>query len=175
MERQDWPTAWLFTDERIDRELDEAMRRAATAGAGIVVRHHRSSLERRRGLAEQVKGLGAVFAVARDVELAAQVGAALIHNPSACATELPFSLSVHDDAEARLAAERRPALVFISPVHETRSHEGAKPLGEERAIELMLMAGRPAIALGGMDDRSGRALIERGFHGWAGIDCWLRT
>jgi thiamine-phosphate pyrophosphorylase len=63
----------------------------------------------------------------------------------------------------------------VSPVHETRSHPGRKPLGPELAIEIARAAGIPAIALGGMNAQNFTPLEREGFYGWAGIDAWLRT
>lgn len=175
MRTQRWPTAWLMTDERLGERLGEAIDRAATRGAGIIVRHHASAPEQRRAIAEQVLARGATLGIARDVGLARELGAALVHNPSEEAGGLAFSLSVHDEAEAISASGRHPALVFISPVYRTRSHPGAPELGPGRALELMRLASRPAITLGGMDQARGEALMALGFSGWAGIDCWLRT
>ena len=86
---------------------------------------------------------------------------------------LPFSRSVHNDAEARLAKADAAALVFVSPVFPTRSHPGAPALGIDEAGRLARIAGVPAIALGGMDRERFAALAERGFYGWAAIDAWL--
>lgn len=173
MATQRWPTSWLLTDERLGPDLWAAMERAANAGAAILVRHHATPAGERRSLAERVLALGAPLAVARDVGLARELGAMLVHNPDGVCGDLPFSLSVHDEAEARRGAECGAALVFVSPVYPTRSHRGAPALGEESAIALAKLAQCPAIALGGMDRERGEALIRRGFAGWAGIDCWL--
>jgi thiamine-phosphate pyrophosphorylase len=175
MATQRWPTAWLLTDERLGTDLDHAMARAAAAGAGILVRHHGSSAAERRGIAKKAVALGSFVAVARDVALAKSVGAMFVHNPDGECLELPFSLSVHDAAEASRAAACGAALAFVSPVYPTRSHPGAPTLGEVGAIALADLCECPAIALGGMDRRRGAALMTRGFAGWAGIDCWLRT
>ncbi|GLR46781.1 thiamine phosphate synthase [Sphingomonas astaxanthinifaciens] len=174
MRRQGWPTSWLLTDERMGKDLATAIARAAEAGAGIIVRHHTSGRDERRRIAQAVRESGAVLGIARDVALAAELRADLVHNPDG-GTDLPFSLSVHDHGEAEAAAQRPAAMVFVSPVFSTRSHPGAKVLGEAQALALARAACHPAIALGGMDAERGATLMARGFHGWAGIDCWLRT
>ena len=115
-----------------------------------------------------------MLAVARDVELAEELGAALVHNPER-PTDLPFSLSVHDAAEALTALHSKAALVFVSPVFPTSSHPGAPALGEAAALALASMTRKPAIALGGMDAARGERLMKLGWAGWAGIDGWLRT
>jgi thiamine-phosphate pyrophosphorylase len=172
MATQRWPTAWLLTDERLGTELDRAMQRAAAAGAGILIRHYRSEQSLRKRLAVRVLDLGAPLAMAGDEELARAAGAVLFHNPGDMPSDLPFSLSVHDEKEARRARDRGAALVFVSPVYPTRSHPGATALGDAEALRLATIAGCPAMALGGMDQAKGSALMARGFAGWAGIDYW---
>jgi len=61
----------------------------------------------------------------------------------------------------------------VSPVFATRSHPGRPALGAEEAARLAGIAGCPAIALGGMDRARFRA-VAAAFHGYAGIDCWLK-
>jgi thiamine-phosphate pyrophosphorylase len=73
-----------------------------------------------------------------------------------------------------MARAARAALVFVSPVFSTRSHAGAAPLGSDRAAALGRLSGALVIALGGMDESRFHALRGRGFHGYVGVDCWLR-
>ncbi|UUR07309.1 thiamine phosphate synthase [Sphingomonas glaciei] len=162
-----------MTDERMGDALGAAIARAAAAGAGVIVRHHASSVAERRSIAREVIASGALLGVSRDSELAAELGAALVHNPSGDPGDLPFSLSVHDETQAREAAHREPALVFVSPLFATRSHAGAPALGESSARRLALMSGRPAYALGGITLERGEELVKNGWAGWAGIDPWL--
>lgn len=175
MATQRWPVAWLLTDERMGEALGDAMARAAAAGAGILVRHHRSTQAERRLLAKKAQALGAPLALARTTDMARELGALFVHNPEGFTSDMPFSLSVHDEEEATHAAASGAALVFVSPIHATRSHPGSLPLGEERALALLGLAGCPGVALGGMNEDRGAALMRRGFHGWAAIDAWLRT
>jgi thiamine-phosphate pyrophosphorylase len=174
MVTQRWPNAWLLTDERLGSDLEPALERAAAAGAGILVRHHASPAEVKRDLISRVRALGAPLAIARDVMLAEEAGALIVHNPEG-ATSLPFSLSVHDEAEAAIASARSAALVFVSPVFSTRSHPGEPALGVDQALALAQASNCPAVALGGVDQERGEALMRIGFSGWAGIDCWIRT
>ena len=174
MVTQRWPSAWLLTDERLGSDLEPALERAAAAGAGILVRHHASPFDVKLALVERVRNLGAPLAVARNVVLAKEAGALFVHNPEG-PTGLPFSMSVHGEAEAASAAERKAALVFVSPIYPTRSHPGAAAVGADQALVLARASNCPAIALGGMDQERGEALMRLGFSGWAGIDCWIRT
>jgi thiamine-phosphate pyrophosphorylase len=106
--------------------------------------------------------------------LADQLGASLVHNPDGSG-DLPSSMAVHDEAQAGAARRAGVALAFIAPVFPTRSHPHRSSLGLDRAAKLAAVAGCPAIALGGMNEDRFATLSERGFHGYAGIDCWLRT
>jgi thiamine-phosphate pyrophosphorylase len=173
MQRQTWPTAWLMTDERIGYALERAIAKAAAFNAGVIVRHYQSTATERARIADRVHFEGALLGIARDIGLARDTGAALVHNPGERHCELPFSISVHDAGEATEAAESKAALVFVSPVFPTASHPGAAALGEANAISLALMTGRPAYALGGVDQERGERLMQQGWAGWAGIDAWL--
>lgn len=173
-----WPREWLMTDERIGERLWQAID-ALPSRAGIVLRHYATPPDDRVRLAATVAGIcrdrGLTLAIARDAALAEQVGAGLVHKPDA-PSSLACSMSVHDEAEAIDARANGAALVFVAPVHPTRSHPDGLVLGAERAVELAAVAGCPAIALGGMNaERFAKleAAFPDCFHGYAGIDCWL--
>jgi thiamine-phosphate pyrophosphorylase len=170
-----WPREWLMTDERMGDRLWEAVERLP-ASAGIIFRHYRldcaERLELGLKLSELARKRKLVLGAAGSRRLAEGIGAALVHNPDVPG-ELPWSKAVHDESGA--LAAKGAALAFIAPVFATRSHPGRTALGIERAAALAALAGCPAIALGGMNETRFRALQERGFHGFAGIDCWLRT
>lgn len=169
------PRAWLMTDERLGAELLPVLERMP-AGAGVVFRQDRAP--DRAALAARVAEIatrrGLVLSVAGDVELARSVGARFMHRPTGDSAGLPFSLSVHTPEEAVLAANRGAAFVFISPVEATASHPATPPLGPDNARALARSAGLPAIALGGMDACLFDRIYRHDFHGWAGIDAWLR-
>ena len=162
-----WPRAWMMTDDRMGEGLWDALARLPV-GAGVVLRDSLLG-ERVARLCEQ---RGLTLAVSRDVALATALGAALVHNPASI-TKLPFSRSIHDEADARLAKADGATLVFVSPVFPTRSHPGGDALGVDDAARLAKIAGVRAIALGGMNGERFAALALRGFYGWAGIDAWL--
>jgi len=170
-----WPRDWLMTDERMGERLWSAIERVPAGAGGIVFRHYTLDPSERRDFGKRVAALALerklLLSVARDVSLAEQLGAHLVHNPQG-ATDLPFSRSVHDEREAHAAREAQADLVFVSPLYPTRSHPGAIALGVERATRLAEIAGCPAIALGGMTFGKFWALGPA-FHGWAGIDAWM--
>ena len=176
-----WPRRWLMTDERIGDRLWEAVERLPAGNGGIIFRHYSLSAgERLRlglELAAAARERQLILGVAGSRRFADVLGASIVHKPDG-PTSLPLSLPVHDEAEAESARQQRASLIFISPVHATRSHPHSPALGFERAAELSRLAAQPAIALGGMNlDRFNRLAeaFPGHFHGYAGIDCWLEA
>lgn len=172
-----WPRRWLMTDERMGGALWRALERLPR-GSGVIVRHDKLGQAERARLAARVARIcrrrELVLGVAGDGALARRLGAALVHRPIRHPGLMPASWPVHDEAEALAARRKGAALAFVSPVHATRSHPAAKALGVTKAKRLARLSGVPAIALGGMNRKRFEAL--RGtVHGYAGIDCWLRT
>ena len=171
----DWPREWLMTDERLGDRLWTAMDRLPGNRAGVVFRHYATPPKVRAPLACRVAEIchrrGFTLAIS-DEELAGSLGADLIHNPRELPADRPFSRSVHSLEQAEAAKADGASLVFVSPVHPTRSHPGRTALGKVLALRIAREAGVPAIALGGMDARYAAELIRDGFHGWAGIDAW---
>ncbi|HEY8614149.1 MAG TPA: thiamine phosphate synthase [Roseomonas sp.] len=84
-------------------------------------------------------------------------------------------LSVAAHGRAGLARARRLGadLVILSPVFPTASHPGAPTLGPLRWAALARRAGRPAIALGGLDLCNSRRLPPAAA-GWAAIGALAR-
>jgi thiamine-phosphate pyrophosphorylase len=174
-----WPHHWLMTDERMGERLWEAIDRLPVGDGGVVFRHYGLPRDERAALAERIAATcrkrGLTFAVAEDVALAVSLGAELVHRPDEFPAGLPFSRPVHSLAEAIAAQVDGASLVFVSPIHETRSHPEAKPLGRKLARQIVKACGCPAIALGGMDARKFAVAEKDGFYGWAAIDAWIRT
>ncbi|HVM23306.1 MAG TPA: thiamine phosphate synthase [Sphingomicrobium sp.] len=171
-----WPRLWLMTDERMGDALWAAIERLP-AGAGLVFRHYVTEADPRAALGRRIADLcrtrAITLAVARDVALARELGADLVHNPAGATGDLPFSRSVHSVEEAERARVEGAALVFVSPVRPTRSHPGQPALAPEEAARIARAAAVPAIALGGMNARLFAPFERDGFHGWAGIDAWI--
>jgi thiamine-phosphate pyrophosphorylase len=103
----------------------------------------------------------------RDVRRAARMGRLSL------VLDLPRApLRVHSMRELRRALGKQSPLILISPLHPTSSHPGGKPLPRMRAATLARLAGRRAIALGGMDARRYAKIAPLGFIGWAGISAF---
>lgn len=80
------------------------------------------------------------------------------------------SHAVHDAGEARDAQQRGVDLCFVSPVHTTRSHVGARPLGHFGFVRLARLCPGAVVALGGMTRASAARLTAFGATGWGAID-----
>jgi thiamine-phosphate pyrophosphorylase len=173
--RQSLPRIWLLTDERQGDLVLDAVRRLP-AGAGIVFRHYSLAEGPRRLLFEQVQaqarrqGLTLLLAGSRSTALS--WGADGWHGWEA--GEGLRSAPVHNLRELRRAEAGGAALLFLSPVFQTRSHPGAATLGPRRFAQLAAMARRPVIALGGVSPANAPKLLRLGAYGWAGIDTWTK-
>jgi thiamine-phosphate pyrophosphorylase len=165
------PRVWLMTDERLGDGLLAAIERLPRGG-GIVFRHYSLPEAERRPLFDQVK------AMARHRRLMLLLSGAA---PQARAWGADGShgrgrgtgfrsAPVHNLSEIRAAERAGADLLFLSPVHATRSHPGAAPLGAARFTLLARQTRLPVVALGGMNTE--RAQDLRGAYGWAGIDAW---
>lgn len=172
-----WPREWLMTDERIGARLCDAID-ALPRGAGIVFRHYGTPERERSALAERIartsRERGLLLAIARDVQLARELGAQLVHNPVGEVGVLPISRSAHSPAEARAACDAGASLIFLSPLFATRSHAGMDSLERAEARRIVAECPVPVIALGGMNRERFVQLKNDGFYGWAGIDAWMR-
>jgi thiamine-phosphate pyrophosphorylase len=167
-----------MTDERMGERLWEAIDRLPIKHSGIVFRHYATPTEVRATLAGRIADIchrrSLTLAIAGDVDLARALGADLVHNPPESTHGLPFSRAVHSLEQAQAARGEGAALVFVSPVYPTRSHPGRKPLYRPLAVRIAKAAGAPAIALGGMNALKSARMEREGFHGWAGIDAWMK-
>lgn len=167
------PTLWLITDARNDAELDAALARLPR-GSGVVFRHYHLGPEARRARFAQVRRWarqrGLIVVLAGPAALARRWRAGGIYGaPHALRGAGGFLrvATVHGLRELAAAHRARADVVFVSPVHSTRSHPGAAPIGPVRARLLAAWAQVPVVMLGGMDAQRGRAVAP---HGWAAID-----
>ncbi len=163
------PRRWLMTDPRMGKGLWEALA-TLPKGSGVVLRHYDAGTDARRALFVKLRRIARrnrlTLVVAGQERLGP--GAAGSHGRHRGALTAP----VHSRREAIAAIRSGAKLLFVSPVHPTRSHPGAPALGPVRLGLLIRGIGVPVIALGGMDERRWRALRPQGVHGWAGIDAW---
>ena len=175
--RQPLPRLWLMTDERIGDELFDAIGRLPR-GAGIVFRHYSLPKAERRALFDRVRNVarrrGLVLVLAGPASTARLWGADGSHGRERGGAWSGIRTApAHDLAEIRAAERAGADLLFLSPVHATRSHPGAAPLGTDRFARLARRSHLPVVALGGLGPGRGSALRARGAYGWAGIDFFL--
>jgi thiamine-phosphate pyrophosphorylase len=172
------PRLWLMTDERIGDALWQAID-ALPRGSGIIFRHYATAPRERRALFARIARIARrrrlVLLRAGPNHLGR--GAMGAHGGSGTGRNSPGrgwrSAPAHNRRDA-IAGQRAGAdMMFISPVHPTRSHPGSRSLGPLRAAAIARGLKPKAIALGGMDATRFRRLRPFGFHGWAAIDAWI--
>ncbi|MDT9599569.1 thiamine phosphate synthase [Sphingosinicella rhizophila] len=174
--RQPLPRLWMFTDERQSQMLWSALERLPR-GSGVVFRHYSLGQQERRLLFRKVKRLcrrrGLLLLLAGDIGLGRAWRADGVYGRGADRHPTPLlrGKSVHDLAELKTAERARADVLFISPVFPTRSHPGRPTLGRRGFAALARRTRLPAIALGGMDGKRGRAMAAYAY-GWAAIDAW---
>jgi thiamine-phosphate pyrophosphorylase len=157
-----------MTDERQGDGLFAAIGRLPE-GAGIVFRHYSLSEAERRFLFDRVRAAHpGLLLLAGDAAVARAWGADGSHGrgPGEGLRAAP----AHDLAEIRAAEAAGAAMIFLSPVFETRSHPGVEALGAEGFARLAGETELPVIALGGMNAARVTTLPEA--YGWAGIDAF---
>lgn len=186
------PTIWMFSDAARLPDWHAAISRQPRH-VGLLLRDYTHAQRNvlATEMAEACRRQGRAFAVAGDRRLARHLGAGfhcpsyLLARPAARlgSGQAGDTAAVHNMAE--LTAARRAGFdtIFISPVFQTTSHDGARTLGTAAHIlfRAAQQAGMKAHALGGMDPQSFRRLTghqprqnEHGLHGWAAIDFFAR-
>ncbi|WP_234730515.1 thiamine phosphate synthase [Acidocella facilis] len=164
------PPLWFFTDAQRTPDPLAVIARLPLGLCGVVLRHDqdpdRARLARR--VAKICRARRLALIIAGDARLAASLKAGL-HLRGGAGRVRPHtglrSASAHDEAQIRQARRAGVALVFISPVHPTASHPGARGLGaagwRRLAARLTPVRGKAPIkpfALGGMNGRHARNL-----------------
>ncbi len=168
------PRLWMMTDERQGDGLWAALHRLPP-GSGIVFRHKATGRKDRRRLFERVRRIaarrGLVLLLAGKDARARRWGADGAHHRHPHAPRYGTA-AAHDLREIRAAERSGAAAIFLSPLHTTRSHPGAKALGRMRFAALARATHLPVIALGGVDRIRGKLAMRVGAYGWAAIDAW---
>jgi len=179
------PPVWLLSDPRRLPDPRAAARRLPP-GAAVLARDVAPAPL--RALAVLARARRLVLLVSGEGRAALALGAGL-HLPDRRPTSglLPFlaarrgrggggggggpllSVAAHGRAGIARARRLRADLVILSPVLPTASHPGAAALGPLRWAALARRAGRPVVALGGLDARRARALPPVAA-GWAAIE-----
>lgn len=172
------PRIWLMTDPRLGDALLASIRRLP-AGSGVIFRHYALAHDERRRLFSKVRHVcrqrGHRLLLAGDSSVARRWGADGIHGRSPNRGRGLHSAPVHGPVEIAEARRSGAALMFLSPLHATRSHPGQRPLGASRFARLARLC-HPAlvIALGGMTRAQAAKWPHKLVHGWAAIDAFSR-
>jgi thiamine-phosphate pyrophosphorylase len=170
------PALFFLTDpERTPDPIADA--RKLPRGTAVIYRHFgamgRAGVARR--LATICRSRGLFLLISADPELAQSVGAHGVHWPEARLPEgrLTSGLvtaSAHSAAAIARARMFGADVCIVSPVFPTRSASARASLGLFHASQLAREAGLPVIALGGVNKRTARRLVGRGFAGLAAVD-----
>jgi len=141
-----------------DKDLDPAERRSLAARLAAIARRH-----------------GMDFSISRDVDLAAECGAA-VHLQSAGAVgaarqrlgrDAVIGVSAHAAPEVAAAAAAGADYVTLSPIFLTASKPGYGPALGVAAIGPASRLGIPVLALGGVGTASAATCLEAGASGIA--------
>lgn len=170
------PRIWMMTDERFGDVLLRAIRRMPYR-SGVIFRHYATPMAERRRLFRAVRHLckqrGHILLLAGDARTAVRWGADGHHQRSGRIGSHILSAPVHSSAEIRSMRASQPDLLFISPVHPTRSHPGAKTLGPMGFNRLAALDSQSKIiALGGMTRQRAHMMKPTAAYGWAAIDAF---
>jgi len=172
----DLPCIWLVSDARNDEHLP-AIIAGMPRGSGLIFRHYHLSPRERRvrfaQLARIARARGFAVVLAGGIAEARHWRADGAYGPperlargTAGQSAMIRLATAHSLAEIAAARRVRADAILLSPAFATTSHPGARPLGPLRWRMLVMRAGLPVIALGGMDAKRARRL---GAARWAAI------
>lgn len=151
------------------------------SGAAVVFRHFGASdaEARARRLLAIARARGLKLLIGQDAALAARIGADGVHLPERLAHGAPALKRAHPrwlvtSAAHSLRAARasRADAVVMSVALPSRSPSasGGRALGPIRLAAQVRMAGRPAYALGGINNKTARRLLDAGLVGLAAVE-----
>ncbi|PZQ65464.1 MAG: thiamine monophosphate synthase [Phenylobacterium zucineum] len=178
--RKPLPALLFFTDPR-RTPRPEAVAARLPPGSAVVYRHFGAgnaeatarlllAIARRRGLK---------LLIGQDAALAARIGAHGVHLPERLAHRAPalkrahprwiVTSAAHSAAAAR--ASRADAVVLsVALPSASPSAAGVRVLGPIRLATRVRLAGRPAYALGGVNNKTARRLVDAGLIGLAAVE-----
>ncbi|MBX3482922.1 MAG: thiamine phosphate synthase [Phenylobacterium sp.] len=176
--RKALPPLLCFTDPA--RTPDpEAVAARLPRGAAIVYRHFGApdAEARARRLAAITRARGLKLLIGQDAGLARRIGADGVHLPERLAHRAAglkranprwiVTSAAHSLAAAR--ASRADAVV-LSVAFPSRSPSAGPALGPIRLAARVRAAGRPAYALGGVNTKRARRLLDAGLVGLAAVE-----
>jgi thiamine-phosphate pyrophosphorylase len=180
--RKALPALLFFTDP-VRTPDPEAIAARLPAGSAIVYRHFGApdAETRARRLLAIARARRLKLLIGADSALAQAVGADGVHLPERLAHRALALKRAHPrwivtSAAHSLTAARRSHVdaVVLSVAFPSKSASAGQALGPIRLALRVRAAGRPAYALGGVDNKKARRLIDAGLIGLAAVD-GLRT
>jgi thiamine-phosphate pyrophosphorylase len=171
--------ALLFFTDPVRTPDPEAVAARLSPGSAIVYRHFGAAdaEERARRLRAIARGRGLKLLIGQDVALAVRIGADGVHLPERLAHQAASVKRAHHGwivtvAAHSLAAARRGGAdaTVISAVFASKSASATTALGPIRLAALVRAAGRPAYALGGVNDKTAGRLRGVGLIGLAAVE-----
>ncbi|MCC6207973.1 MAG: Nudix family hydrolase [Gammaproteobacteria bacterium] len=179
------PSLYLITPEPVPPYQGFLARLECLLDAGIRLVQLRATAlgaEAFRSLARDVIAMcharGAQTLLNADPDLSLSLGANGVHlsgerlarlSARPLAADQWVAASCHDRHQIEQAERVGVDFIVLSPVRETRSHPGARPLGWNGARELLDLAVMPAYALGGLGPADLESAWETGAQGVAAI------
>jgi thiamine-phosphate pyrophosphorylase len=174
--RKALPPLQFFTDPA--RTPDPvAVARRLPRGSGVVLRTFGAAdaEAQARALKAVARTRGLKLLIGQDAVLARRIGADGVHLPERLAHQAgPLRRGRRDWIVTAAAHSRRAVLaadadaVVVSPAFLSRSPSAGTPLGPLRLARLA--RGRAAYALGGVDNKTARRLIDAGLIGLAAVE-----
>lgn len=169
------PSLYFFTDP--ERTPDPpAIAKRLPPGTAVVYRHFGAPDRVRvaRDLSAICRSRGLALLIGADPELAQKCGADGVHWPERLLPSqrggfrIETGAAHNRDAAMTVSAARLDACI-LSPVFQTESSSANTELGLFRASQIARASAAPIIALGGIDARTARHLLGRGFAGIAAV------
>jgi thiamine-phosphate pyrophosphorylase len=170
------PALLFFTDPVRTPDV-AAVARRLPRGSAIVLRTFGAPDSGAQALALKAiaRARGLALLIGQDAKLAHRVGADGVHLPERLAHRVGplkrahprwlITVAAHSAAAARV---RGADAVVISAVFPSRSASARAPLGPVRLA--LIARGRPAYALGGVDNKTARRLLDAGLIGLAAVE-----
>jgi thiamine-phosphate pyrophosphorylase len=171
--------ALLFFTDPVRTPDPEAIAARLPPGSAIVYRHFGApdAEARARRLKAIARARGLKLLIGADAALARKVGADGVHLPERLAHRAaPLKRArpgwiVTVAAHSLAAARRYPAdAVVLSVALPSRSASAGGALGPIRLAARVRAAGRPAYALGGINNNTARRLLDAGLIGLAAVE-----
>lgn len=171
----------FFTDPQ--RTPDpEAVAQTLPRGAAVVYRAFGAAdaLDRARRLRAIAAKRGLILLIGADARLAAAARAHGVHLPErsmhlakrlkAAHPAWIVTAAAHGEASARRGARMGADAAVVSPAFSSRSPSAGRPMGPRRLAAVAARAGLPVYALGGINSKNARRLLDVGVAGLAAVE-----